>query len=468
MAITAHDGTPISTTEANALRSRIAYDILRETATTWGGITTYGQLAAEIETRSGIADTQRRQWWISAVLDGAAKLAVEQDEPPVTALCVNAQGKIGDGYLHAPKIPSASTSPDAELSAAEDRLLCYERFAAPSEAPARRHAVLPPSVQLERRADSWLEDLIQVGRLSVADEIPFLRHIEVARLFGFTHKGHQRATIALDSSTVIWFPKMYSNSDWANELESGGTVIRMAAIPGGNYSATDKDREARRDVIAFGHVDEMRARFYKFLGVFELDTEASTNDEWVHRLVSDTVYFDGGGRSSFNDVVKRGSQDDQFAEAADIDPQLVEEFAAEIVAGDYGVEDRVASTKTRGSAQRAFADRVKSNYRHECAVTGIKTREFLVASHIVPWSEDPQIRKDPTNGICLSTFVDRAFDTGFIWIDALAVVHVRWERVGDDSILKVELRKIDGVPLSQPTREAPDPDKLARRLALDY
>ncbi|KUM35249.1 HNH endonuclease signature motif containing protein [Arthrobacter sp. EpRS71] len=88
------------------------------------------------------------------------------------------------------------------------------------------------------------------------------------------------------------------------------------------------------------------------------------------------------------------------------------------------------------SAQRAFAETVKSNYSGHCAITGISTREFLVASHIVPWSKAPGIRIDPSNGIRLSTFVDRASDAGFLQIGTDYVVRIDWVKVGDDQALK--------------------------------
>ena len=111
---------------------------------------------------------------------------------------------------------------------------------------------------------------------------------------------------------------------------------------------------------------------------------------------------------------------------------------------------------------------VKGNYGWECAVTGIKTKAFLVASHIVPWSEDKKIRLDPSNGICLSTFVDRAFDAGFLAITPEGRTSIRWEKVEDDPILKLELSKIDDVELAKPTVKRPDPAKLAKRIELGY
>ncbi|WP_254202602.1 MULTISPECIES: HNH endonuclease [unclassified Acinetobacter] len=84
---------------------------------------------------------------------------------------------------------------------------------------------------------------------------------------------------------------------------------------------------------------------------------------------------------------------------------------------DYSVTDQHAEVKIRGSAQREFALQVKLNYQYRCAISGIKTKAFLVASHIVPWSENHAQRKNPKNGICLSSLLDQAFDQGFISID---------------------------------------------------
>ena len=81
---------------------------------------------------------------------------------------------------------------------------------------------------------------------------------------------------------------------------------------------------------------------------------------------------------------------------------------------NYHVDDTMRNVKTRGPAQKVFADRVKAYYKYACAITGMAQKEFLVASHIVPWKDDPDNRTNPQNGICLSMLFDRAFDQGYI------------------------------------------------------
>jgi putative restriction endonuclease len=50
-----------------------------------------------------------------------------------------------------------------------------------------------------------------------------------------------------------------------------------------------------------------------------------------------------------------------------------------------------------------------------CAVSGFKNSEFLIASHIKPWSKSSELERiDPYNGFLLTPTYDRLFDRGFI------------------------------------------------------
>jgi hypothetical protein len=159
------------------------------------------------------------------------------------------------------------------------------------------------------------------------------------------------------------------------------------------------------------------------------------------------------------------ASDDASAEFGSFDQPEVASLERQIAGSNYTVLDATATVKTRGSAQRAFAKVVKANYGFKCAVTGIATREFLVASHIVPWADDESIRLDPRNGICLSTLVDRAFDSGFLTIDEKSTIHVDLVKIAGDVRLRSVLAPYDGAKLSIPAACAPNPDYLRRRLA---
>ena len=94
------------------------------------------------------------------------------------------------------------------------------------------------------------------------------------------------------------------------------------------------------------------------------------------------------------------------------------------------------------------------------------TKDFLVAAHIVPWSEDQSVRLDPSNGICLSPLVDRAFEKGHLLIDDDLTIRIDWGRVGNDQVLRKQLAPYDGQKLSVPAKGTPQPEYLQRRRAL--
>jgi hypothetical protein len=159
-------------------------------------------------------------------------------------------------------------------------------------------------------------------------------------------------------------------------------------------------------------------------------------------------------------------QGDAVAEKLEADPHEVEAFRKQIKQKSYEVADSTATVKTRGSAQKAFAEAVKGNYGYRCAITGIVTKDFLVASHIVPWGKDQTIRLDPSNGICLSPVVDCAFEKGYLLIQDDFTIRINWGKIGKDQTLRSHLKSYDGQKLSAPRKETPQPKYLQRRRAL--
>jgi putative restriction endonuclease len=64
--------------------------------------------------------------------------------------------------------------------------------------------------------------------------------------------------------------------------------------------------------------------------------------------------------------------------------------------------------------QQAFSGQVRSNYEYRCCFPECPVEEaaFLVSAHIARWSDEPELRGDLSNGICLCLMHDKAFETG--------------------------------------------------------
>ena len=78
-------------------------------------------------------------------------------------------------------------------------------------------------------------------------------------------------------------------------------------------------------------------------------------------------------------------------------------------------EDRETIVKSRVN-QNFFRSTILASYNLKCCITGLSIPDFLVASHIKPWSKDKENRTNPHNGLCLNSIHDKAFDKGFITI----------------------------------------------------
>jgi len=90
---------------------------------------------------------------------------------------------------------------------------------------------------------------------------------------------------------------------------------------------------------------------------------------------------------------------------------------------DLKGETKIREVKTRVN-QDVFRQIVLSNYSSKCAITGIDIPELLIASHIIPWSDDEKNRMNPANGLCLNALHDKAFDKGLITITPDFIVRI--------------------------------------------
>lgn len=124
-------------------------------------------------------------------------------------------------------------------------------------------------------------------------------------------------------------------------------------------------------------------------------------------------------------------------------------------------DDFTGETRQVLSAQRIkqhfFRRAVLSSYRGRCCMSGLSDSRLLMASHIVPWSQDKQNRLNPSNGLCLSAIHDRTFDKGLMTLsdDLSIVVSVELQR-SDDLFVKTVLLPLQGKAIEPPERFSPD------------
>lgn len=141
--------------------------------------------------------------------------------------------------------------------------------------------------------------------------------------------------------------------------------------------------------------------------------------------------------------------------------QKYSEPQAEYVPRDVSTET-IATVKVR-TMQSFFRKVVLAAYNYKCCITGNPVEDLLVASHILPWSNFPQHRLNPKNGICLAAHFDRAFDRCLITFDneMRLVLSPMLKRHLPNPAIESEFARREGQRLNCPDRFLPDANFLA-------
>lgn len=128
---------------------------------------------------------------------------------------------------------------------------------------------------------------------------------------------------------------------------------------------------------------------------------------------------------------------------------------------DYTGSNKMVQMTTR-VGQSFFRRAVLSAYDHQCCITGLTIPKLLVASHIIPWRVDEANRLNPSNGLCLSTLHDKAFDLGIITVtDEMTVKVSKKHEANSGQFFRTALTDFDGKPIALPDRFRPHADFLS-------
>lgn len=124
-------------------------------------------------------------------------------------------------------------------------------------------------------------------------------------------------------------------------------------------------------------------------------------------------------------------------------------------------EDREITIKARVN-QSFFRSTILSSYNLKCCITGLSIPDFLVASHIKPWSKDKDNRTNPHNGLCLNSIHDKAFDSGFITVtpDFKILVSNYFDDYSNDNAVNDFFKKYQNQPIILPDRFLPSKEFL--------
>ena len=128
-------------------------------------------------------------------------------------------------------------------------------------------------------------------------------------------------------------------------------------------------------------------------------------------------------------------------------------------------QDRLVKVRVN---QSLFRKMILAAYNYTCCITKINNSDLLIASHIIPWSEDEKNRLNPMNGLCLNALHDKAFDKHLITVSADDyTIHISSKLKNKESIESMDANfwKLQGRVIELPDKFLPSKEFLGRHNA---
>ena len=158
-----------------------------------------------------------------------------------------------------------------------------------------------------------------------------------------------------------------------------------------------------------------------------------------------------------------------FARSDSDDVEVVKDKGVKVVRAiqrKAPIGDTTSTTEVKvRRGQDYFRQVILNAFNNRCCISGIPIRSMLVASHILPWSDYPEERLNPANGLCLSRIHDIAFDRHLITFDEKyrLVLSKDLKAECTNTVLKESFSAFEGKPISMSDEAvAPKQEFLAK------
>jgi very-short-patch-repair endonuclease len=130
---------------------------------------------------------------------------------------------------------------------------------------------------------------INLGYLDVADNVAFSTIAEAATCFGQDYRNGMQLSYfphPSEANTKLWFPRLYPNADWDNQLSTDENVITYASFdPDRRNTHIDEmvadGRTSPTRVVFARVVDALGVRVYKFKGAYQFDFDATNYETGI-------------------------------------------------------------------------------------------------------------------------------------------------------------------------------------------
>ncbi|WP_037318972.1 AbaSI family restriction endonuclease [Salegentibacter sp. Hel_I_6] len=159
------------------------------------------------------------------------------------------------------------------------------------ELKANSKNFVPWSITEEQNPETY----ISRGFISINDNVVFTHQHLAANCFGYNYKRWQKGGVnhPYEVDKLIWFPKLYANGDWRNQIsDDENTIIEKSLNPQKQKNHIKEELNNSRKIrIVFARgKDSLGHLLYRFKGEYELSVKDSNyEDGLVWKRISTEV-----------------------------------------------------------------------------------------------------------------------------------------------------------------------------------
>lgn len=237
-----------------------------------------------------------------------------------------------------------------------------------------------------------LESVLASAQLFPSHQAHCLRYTPAMPKASSVRWTRQHSLIALNLYRKLLFGQFHHNNPVIMDIASKmGRTPSSLAMKLSNLASLDPVQQARGIKGLSGASKQDREMWIEFQS--NVNELGPASEQLVHDLFT----------TDDNSEVDFLERDKVRLEPSSVSPPL-------------GPTETTASVRVR-RGQQFFRQTVLNAYGVRCCISGISVPRLLVASHIKPWRDFPDVRLDARNGLCLSSLHDAAFDAGLITLD---------------------------------------------------
>ena len=135
---------------------------------------------------------------------------------------------------------------------------------------------------------------IDKGSISVDDNVAFRTIADACNCFGHSYSGFQRGfTKHPNEERMLWFPKLYANNDWENEISLDENEIYEKNIRDQKayFNKYKNEPKHRKERVVFARVrSSLGDVMYRFKGVYKLDlADSEVKRKFVYKRTATSV-----------------------------------------------------------------------------------------------------------------------------------------------------------------------------------